>query len=245
MFRILLMTVAVVALGTGAAFAGSFTDDQKKEIGEVVRSYLMENPSIIYEAAEKHQQALKDAAQEQAKKVLIEKKAEIFDNPAYAFLGDPKAKITFAEFFDYNCGYCKHAYPDLVKMVADHPNIRVVLIDTPILGESSDLAARYAVAAKGFGKYVDYHGAIMRYNGPKNEENLLSLAKGVGLDPAKLKEAAAKPETQAQIDKNMELFRALGLNGTPAFAAPDRLIPEFMGPDSLVQIATEAEGKAK
>lgn len=243
--RLVLGTVLALAM-TPAAHAGSFTDPQKKEIGDIVRQYIMDNPAIVFEAAQKHQQNEQSKADEAARQTLVKKKDEIFNNPSYQVLGDPKAKIAFAEFMDYNCGYCKHAYKDLAELVAEKKNVKIVLIDSPILGDSSVLAAKYALAARDFGpgKYLAYHAALMQFTGPKTEENLKKLATDNGMDPEKLKEAAMKPAIQDQINKNMALFRDLDLGGTPAFLTPDRIINNFMGKDTLMQIVKDAETKS-
>ncbi len=37
--------------------------------------------------------------------------AEIFRNGDDHVGGNPKGKVSVVEFFDYNCGYCKRAFP--------------------------------------------------------------------------------------------------------------------------------------
>ena len=58
----------------------------------------------------------------------------------------PKGDVTLVEFFDYNCAYCRHAHADMKKLIADDPNLRVVLKQFPILGDGSVAAAQVAVA---------------------------------------------------------------------------------------------------
>ena len=42
---------------------------------------------------------------------------EIFRSSDDLVGGNPKGKVTMVEFFDYNCGYCKRAFPDVMKMI--------------------------------------------------------------------------------------------------------------------------------
>lgn len=239
MFRRVLALAAVAAIAALPVKAAEFNDAQKKEIGNIVRQYLLENPGLIYEVADKHQQNMQKAADESAKTALKEQTKALFENKEYGVIGNKKAKVPFVEFFDYNCGYCKHAYPEMVKLTDGDKNIKVILIDTPILGPTSTLAAKWAIAAGKLGKYVEFHAAAMKFEGPKSEETLSEIAKGIGLDPAKVKEIAEKQETTDQITKNMELFQKLGLNGTPAFALPDRVVRGASSAEAMKALAKD------
>lgn len=82
--------------------------------------------------------------------------------------------MTVIEFFDYNCGYCKRALPDIQAAIKDDANLRVVFKDMPILGPTSKTAALWALAAHKQGKYFDYHVALMEHKGPKKKPSLKS-----------------------------------------------------------------------
>jgi protein-disulfide isomerase len=53
----------------------------------------------------------------------------LFSPASQAVIGAPSGKITLVEFFDYNCGYCKCALGDLVRIVKENPDLRLVLRD--------------------------------------------------------------------------------------------------------------------
>lgn len=243
MLRYILILAALLTLPVTAH--ATMSDAQKKEIEGIVRQYILDNPSILFEAADLHQKKQEEAANEAAKKVLDEKAELLFKNPDYAVLGNKDAKVTFVEFFDYNCGYCKQAFKDLNDLVEKNKDIKIVLVDTPILGPTSMDAAKWAIAAGKLGKYVEFHKAAMKFQGPKTEEALTAIAKEAGLDAAAVKERAAKDDVNVQIGKNMELFSSLGLSGTPGFAAKDRVLRGFVGPEVLEQIAKELQTAAK
>jgi hypothetical protein len=44
--------------------------------------------------------------------------------------------------FDYNCGFCKRALPDMLALIKDDPKLKIVLKEFPILGPGSLEAAR-------------------------------------------------------------------------------------------------------
>ena len=62
---------------------------------------------------------------------------QIFNDPKQAVLGNPQGDVTLVEFFDYNCGYCRHALADTDKLLKSDKNIRYVLKEFPILGPDS------------------------------------------------------------------------------------------------------------
>ncbi|NJO35313.1 MAG: thioredoxin domain-containing protein [Rhodospirillales bacterium] len=62
--------------------------------------------------------------------------------------------VTLVEFFDYNCGFCKRALPDLSKLIDRESKLRVVLKELPILSKGSELAARVALAARKSGQVL-------------------------------------------------------------------------------------------
>ena len=199
----LLSFAALMMLGASPVAAADFSDAQKAEIGNLVKEYILENPGIIFEAAQKHQEMETQAANEKA----IEKIAEyqsVFAKAENVSLGNPKGDITIVEFFDYNCGYCKRALPDLQKVVDKDSNVRVVLQEMPILGPSSLTASQWALAAKKQGKYFEYHAALMEFRGPKEEAQLSKLAKDLGLDVDQMKKDAASQEVSDALQKSID-----------------------------------------
>lgn len=219
----LFLAVLGVACVKGAQ-AASFTDAQKKEIGTIIRQYIMDNPEILFEAADKHRENEMKKEQEKADIYLKDNRDKLFSNPNYFSLGDPKAPIAFVEFYDYNCGYCKRAYGEIVKFLDKEKDVRLVLIDTPILSAESHQAALWSIAAGKKGKFPEFHKALMEFQGPKTEENLTNLATSVGLDPKELAALAKTDDVTKQIEENMKIFQGLGLSGTPGFVAYDQVI---------------------
>jgi protein-disulfide isomerase len=236
MTRLIISLILILTLPVPAY---AFDSAEKKEIEAIIKQYLLDNPGIIFEAADKHQANLAKEAEEKSNQTLKDKAAQLFKNDKHFFLGDKSARVPIVEFFDYNCGYCKQVFKSLQDAVAKNKDLRIVLIDTPILGPSSTLAARWAIAAGTFGKYIEFHTALMNFQGPKDDATLSQLATDVGLDPAKMRAAAEEEAVTKQIDENMALFQALGLNGTPAFAAPDRILRGAATPEVLDQVVKD------
>jgi protein-disulfide isomerase len=87
-------------------------------------------------------------------------------------------------------------------------------------------ATKAALAAREQEKYVEFHEMVMASRNV-TETSVLNAAKelGLDLDLDKLRADMETPQVENHIKQTMELARALGNNGTPAFVIGDRLIP--------------------
>lgn len=237
---------ALISQNAGAETAAAgFTEAQKKEIGQVVKEYLLENPGIIFEAADKHRAKMEaDAAK--AAEASIDENIEWLTRPEAPSIGSSNPDITVVEFFDYNCGYCVRALPDIQNVLKTDSNVRFVFKEIPILGPTSKTAALWALAAHRQGKYFEFHVAVMNHKGPKEEAELEKIAKGVGLDVEKIKKDLASGEIEADLNKNIEISQKIGVQGTPAFVVGSTFIPGYVGEEGLKQaIAAERAKKKK
>ena len=116
-------------------------------------------------------------------------------------LGNPHGNVTFVEFFDYNCGYCKRAMDDMLTLLKNDPKLKVVLKEFPVLGPGSVEAAQVAVAVrmqdKTGKKYLEFHQKLLGGRGQADKARALAVAKDVGLDMARLEKDMASAEVKA------------------------------------------------
>ena len=149
------------------------------------------------------------------------------------FVGNKDAEITVVEFFDYNCGYCKRAVPDIRAILEEDKNVKFVFKEMPILGPSSRTAAQYALAAHKQGKYFDYHAKLMEHRGPKDEATLEKMAKDLDLNVDQMKVDANSEETNQAIEDSINLAGEIGIRGTPAFVIESELYRGYLGLEGL------------
>ena len=127
-----------------AVRAQNFSPAQRGEIERIVRDYLIAHPEVLQEAMaelEKRQ----TAAEAEKHKIAVKEHAQtLFSSPRQVTLGNPNGNVTFVEFFDYNCGYCKRAMDDMLTLLKNDPNLKVVLKEFPVLGPGSVEAAQVA-----------------------------------------------------------------------------------------------------
>jgi len=145
-------------------------------------------------------------------------------DPAAPAIGGAQADVTIVEFFDYTCPYCKAVEPRLEALLKADPKARLVLQEYPILTPQSLIASRAALAAKNQGKYTAYHNAMMRYEGRLTEDAIFDMARGAGLDVARLKRDMNAPAISDQIINVFNLARGIRVFQTPAFIVNGKLL---------------------
>ncbi|MGE0419833.1 MAG: DsbA family protein, partial [Acetobacteraceae bacterium] len=150
--------------------------------------------------------------------------------------GNPNGDVTIVEFFDVRCGYCKRLEPVLTRFVADDRNIRRVYKDLPILGPASVLGAKAVMAARKQNAYEKMRDALMKGSPDITMASLQADAKRLGLDWERLARDMDDPAIRTQIDANMALAQALGIQGTPAMVIGGELIPGAVPADELRRI---------
>ena len=91
-------------------------------------------------------QAAEEAQKHEAS--VAENAGAIFNSPHGVVLGNKDGDVTFVEFFDYNCGYCKRAMADMLDLMKTDPKLKVVLKEFPVLSQGSVEAAQVAVAVR-------------------------------------------------------------------------------------------------
>jgi len=235
----LALALSFVPPGTTRA-SETFTEAQEQAIRELVRSYILEHPEIILEAVkvlETKQQAAAQAGREGTIDAQWEVLTQASSSPV---LGNPEGDVVVVEFFDYNCGYCRHMTADLFDLVEQDGQIRYVLKELPIFGEASRFAAKAALAADRQGMYGEYHYALMTADQKIDQAAALAIAAQVGLDVAQLKVDMLDPALDAELDQNFALANALKVEGTPAMLIGREFVPGARSKDDLALLVDRA-----
>lgn len=183
------------------------------------RSFLLDNPDMLPQMVEAYE------AQE-AEKRLADMGGEVFTPFPGVVLGNPQGTRVLVEFTDYNCPYCEASLKDVNRLVAEDSNLKVVVREWPIF-EGSDAASRMALAAGLQGKYAAFHDAMFASG------DVRAAAAAAGLDMARAEADAASDAVTAEIANNLELARALGFTGTPAWVAGRKPMGGAVGYDKL------------
>ncbi|WP_407146477.1 DsbA family protein [Bradyrhizobium sp. ORS 86] len=244
---------ALLALGVCAAplsaSAQSFTDTQRSDIETIVRNYLVSHPEVLEEAMNELNKRQAAAEAEKHEQNVAKNADTIFNSPRGVTLGNKDGDVTFVEFFDYNCGYCKRAMADMLDLMKSDPKLKVVLKEFPVLSQGSVEAAQVAVAVRMQDptgkKYLEFHQKLLGGRGAADKARALAVAKDVGLDMAKLEKDMTSPEVKATIEENFRLAEAMGMNGTPSYVIGKQVVVGAVGLDNLKEkIGVARCGKA-
>src|SRR3972149_4227444 len=220
-----------------ASRADEFSAPQKSEIERIIRGYLIAHPEVLQEAMSELEKRQTAAEAENHKTAVKDNAQNLFSSPRQVVLGNPNGDVTFVEFFDYNCGYCKRAMLDMLALMKADPKLKVVLKEFPVLGPGSTEAAQVAVAVrmqdKSGKKYLDFHQKLLTGRGQANKATALAAAKEAGLNMAQIEKDLASPEIKTSLQEAFKLAAALGLNGTPSYVIGSEVVIGAVGLPAL------------
>ncbi len=224
------LLTALIALVFGIAGAGLWS---LSGLGNSqTRDYLIANPQILPEMAEAYQR-------NQAKDRLAQVSDEVKQPFPGAVLGNPKGSKVLVKFTDYGCTYCRQSIPGTDKLIAEDPELKVVIREWPIF-DGSEQAARMALAAAKQGKYGAFFHAMFE-QGPPSAASIERAAKIAGLDLAAARDFAASDEATAELARNMAYASQLQFTGTPSWIAGNEVIEGMVPPERLAE-ALDAAG---
>jgi protein-disulfide isomerase len=218
-----------LALGGGAVAAvsgGGPLSGDRAQIERIVREYVLANPELIPEAMQR--------LQDRKTGDVVGLNRAAFETPfASAWAGAEKPDVVLVEFFDYACGYCRKSNADVDRLLGEDPKLRVVWRELPVLGPDSEAAAGISLAAAKQGRFRDFHEQMFEAGRPTPDAVArVQTALGVKAEQA--------PEFRAELEKNVELARAINASGTPTFVVGDRVLHGAVGYEALKEAVAAA-----
>ena len=117
-----LITAAIALLcgfGGAAAFNATGLGDAR------TKEYLLSNPEILPQMAEAYQR-------QEAERRLAGIADQVMGEFSGAVLGNPEGSKVLVKFTDYNCGFCRASRPDIDRLIAEDPELKVVIREWPI-----------------------------------------------------------------------------------------------------------------
>jgi protein-disulfide isomerase len=175
-------------------------------------------------------------------RVPVELAEEIEDLPGAVWGGPAGAAIKLVEFYDYNCPWCRSAYDQVDVLLRNNPDLRIGLVNNPILSPISAQAARVELALlklKGAAtahKLTDVlYATPGRIDGPR----ALDAAEKLGAARPEVERLADGPEVKAMLGRQMRLAASLGLVATPSYVIGGAAVLGYPGPQALARIVAD------
>ncbi|KTS25418.1 DSBA oxidoreductase [Methylobacterium indicum] len=167
--------------------------------------------------------------------------SEIGASRGVTWIGPREASVTLYEFFDYNCPWCRAAARDLDDLVKANPDLRIGLLNNPILSVQSAQAAKVALAvqrAGGSAATAKLYAALLGpgTSGRIDGTRALDAAARLGHDRAAIEQAADSDEVREALKAQMRLAANLGLHATPSYVVGTAALLGYPGPKSLARV---------
>lgn len=135
-------------------------------------------------------------------------------------LGPTNALLTIVEFGDFECPFCRKAYPDIRAFQAAHADeVRLIWRDFPLLDvhPRAQEAAEAAACANDQAKFWAYHDKLFENQGAFGDAALSSYAQQIGLDVFVFNQCRSSDTLFSEISGDLRDSITLGNTGTPTF----------------------------
>lgn len=217
---------------TGRTLSAEISPDQ---LNPMIENYLLDNPRILQRVSSALQAEIQLEESTAARLSLASLEKEIYEDPGHVVLGNPDGDVTLVEFFDYNCIFCRRAMTDMVQLLEEDSNLRIILKEFPVLSENSVDAARVAVAVANTegADYWAFHELLFTSRGQIGGATALAAAEAVGVNPITLELDMQSEATTATLQRSYALAQELNITGTPAYIIGDEIISGAVGVDAL------------
>jgi protein-disulfide isomerase len=146
--------------------------------------------------------------------------------------GPATAPVTIVEFSDLECPHCKDMQPLLDKLMAEEKNVKLVFQNFPLpTHDWAKKAAGYAdcVGRSSNDAFWKFIGSVYTQQtditAANADQKLTALADQAGVKGSDMAACAAKPETEARVEKSIALGKSLDVNSTPTLFVNGRPIP--------------------
>ena len=232
----------LIISGVALAFAGALAGYalgrsgsgplDRAAVETVVHNYILEHPEILPQAMENLRK--KETGAQLSN--VGEKVRKPFPG---AVMGNPNGKVVLVEFTDFACGYCRQSVADVDTLIAENPDLKVVIRELPIIAPTSPDAARWGLAAAEQGKYAEFHRAMFAA-GRTDPASVEVAARAVGLDLDRARKFIDNPSVRSELATNLEIARQLGIDGTPSWIIGKEMLAGAVGKETLAKAIAAA-----
>ena len=130
-------------------------------------------------------------------------------------------------------------------VLAEQPDVRLVVKEFPILAETSVLAAKAAIAAQQQGKFRQFHISMMTWRGKIDGDAIDAAVQKAGLDKNRLRKDMEGELTAAILSKTRAAAAALEIRGTPALIIGETVIPGAISKNEILDLINQTRAAKK
>ena len=201
-----------------------------------IKDFIQNNPDFIIDVLRKYQDEQSKIEQD---KISSQNKSKIsslnlFDNPM--IIGNSNASKTIFEFVDYNCGYCLKFHDQVLSVLKEDQNTKLVIMQMPILGESSIIFSKIAIAASFQNKFEEVHNYLYSSDRKSKMADILGDLFLMNIDIAQLEKDMTSEEVSKVILSHEQFVNDFKFNGTPAIIIGETIIPGYIEKNKIIEI---------
>jgi protein-disulfide isomerase len=166
------------------------------------------------------------SAKYDVKMMLDPPRATVTLRPGTPVSGPEDAPVTIVEWSDYECPFCKRAYPTVEQVLTEYKGkVKYVHLDYPLPFHQKAMPASLAVHCAGEqGKFWEYNNNLYSVAGDLSSADLTKRATDLGLDNAAFEACTTSRRFESKVKTNYDDGAALGVTGTPAFFINGRML---------------------
>ena len=209
---------------------------QISNLDKNLKEFIQNNPEFILDVLIKYQDEQNKIEQ---KKISQQNNLNIinlnlFDNSM--IVGNKNATKIIYEFVDYNCGYCLKFHDQVLSVLNEDQNTKLVIMQMPILGESSITFSKIAVAASFQNKFEEVHNYLYSSDRKSKMADILGDLFLMNIDIAQLEKDMNSEEVSKVILSHEQFVNDFKFNGTPAIIIGETIIPGYIEKDKIIEI---------
>ena len=199
---------------------------------ELVEKILLKNPEIVIQSIAEYRFQEEQNYSNNDKKVIENNYVDLYQNNQDPYIGNENGTQLMVEFIDYNCNSCKRFSTTAQMLVENNPNLKIIIKEFPVFGESSGSTFGAKVANALFlkypQKYNDFHKLLIEHPEDLTTNMVKVHLKRVGVTIKDL-EPLLK-DSESNIANNKILAEKIGVNSTPSI---------FLGNEKINQLSYE------
>jgi protein-disulfide isomerase len=209
---------------------------QISDLDKNLKEFIQNNPKFIIDVLRKYQDEQNKIEQE---KISQQNNSNIinlnlFDNSM--IVGNKNATKIIYEFVDYNCGYCLKFHQQVLSVLNEDQNTKLIIMQMPILGESSITFSKIAVAASFQNKFEEVHNYLYSSDRKSKMADILGDLFLMNIDIAQLEKDMNSEEVSKVILSHEQFVNDFKFNGTPAIIIGETIIPGYIEKDKIIEI---------
>ena len=206
------------------------------DLDKSIKEFIQNNPEFIITVLRKYQD--EQSKIEQAK-ISQQNNSNIinlnlFDNSM--IVGNKNASKIIYEFVDYNCGYCLKFHQQVLSVLNEDQNTKLVIMQMPILGENSITFSKIAIAASFQNKFEEVHNYLYSSERKSKMADILGDLFLMNINIAQLEKDMNSEEVSKVILSHEKFVNDFKFNGTPAIIIGETIIPGYIEKEKIIEI---------